>query len=72
MRAKINRQEYGTLLLTHTEIRCLHLRCEGLYSKEIAVKLGISMRTVETHFANAMHRNKCASPFQLVAIFILI
>lgn len=48
----------------------MRLRCEGLYSKEIAVRLGISMRTVEAHFANAMHRNKCRSPFELVALFV--
>jgi DNA-binding CsgD family transcriptional regulator len=69
---KVSRQEYGTLLLTPTEIRLLRFRCKGLYSKEIAIKLGISMRTVETHFSNAMHRNKCKSPFELVAKFIIL
>jgi two-component system, NarL family, response regulator NreC len=43
-------------LLTKREREVLHLSAEGLTNKKIAMHLGISLRTAETHRANAMSK----------------
>jgi two-component system response regulator NreC len=45
---------YETLTIREKEV--LHLTAEGCTSSEIAVKLGISGRTAETHRSNLMHK----------------
>jgi two-component system response regulator NreC len=42
--------------LTAREREVLHLAAEGRTNNEIAVRLGISSRTAETHRANLMHK----------------
>jgi DNA-binding NarL/FixJ family response regulator len=42
--------------LTTREREVLHLAAEGFTNSEIAVRLGISSRTAETHRANLMHK----------------
>jgi two-component system, NarL family, response regulator NreC len=43
-------------MLTHREIEVFHLYVEGLSGSEIAKRLNISIRTVETHRSNLMHK----------------
>lgn len=47
--------------LSEREIEVLRLTAEGLRSKEIAAKLGISLKTVETHRAHLMSKLGCGS-----------
>ncbi|HEV7642460.1 MAG TPA: response regulator transcription factor [Pyrinomonadaceae bacterium] len=46
--------KYETLTTREREV--LHLSAEGLTNNEIANRLGISVRTAETHRANVMHK----------------
>lgn len=61
---------YGTLQLTVAEAQCLALREQGLRSKNIAQRLLIAEKTVESHFHNAQSRNGCDTSFQLLALFV--
>ena len=38
--------------LTPSEVRIVRLICDGLQAREIAAKLGVSVRTVEAHKEN--------------------
>ncbi|MGH9945600.1 MAG: response regulator [Pyrinomonadaceae bacterium] len=42
--------------LTSREREVLHLTAEGLTNNRIAIRLGISVRTAETHRSNVMHK----------------
>jgi DNA-binding NarL/FixJ family response regulator len=42
--------------LTRRELEVIELLCKGLLYKQIAAKLGISTRTVETHVANSKRK----------------
>ncbi|MEP6704920.1 MAG: response regulator transcription factor [Acidobacteriota bacterium] len=42
--------------LTQREREVLHLSAEGLTNNRIALRLGISVRTAETHRSNVMHK----------------
>jgi DNA-binding CsgD family transcriptional regulator len=53
--------------LTHQEIRVLALCAQGLTSKEIAGRHGISKYTVDGHVANAMHKLEARSRVEAVA-----
>ena len=64
-------KKYGDLMLTNTERDLLRMRSMGARSKEIAAQLNCSPRTVESHFANALRRNKCATPFELLTLYII-
>ncbi len=46
--------KYETLTTREREV--LHLSAEGLTNNRIAIRLGISVRTAETHRANVMHK----------------
>jgi len=46
--------KYETLTAREREV--LHLSAEGLTSNRIAIRLGISVRTAETHRSNVMHK----------------
>ncbi len=46
--------KYETLTTREREV--LHLSAEGLTNNEIANRLGISVRTAETHRSNVMHK----------------
>jgi DNA-binding NarL/FixJ family response regulator len=56
---------YNTL--TQREREILHLSAEGQTRPEIARRLNISIRTVETHRANLMHKLELHSQSELVA-----
>lgn len=53
--------------LTSREREVMRLSLEGLTSAQIAGRLGISARTVETHRANLMHKLELHSHAELVA-----
>ena len=57
--------EYHTL--THRESEVFHLYAEGLSGSEIAKRLSISIRTVETHRSNLMHKLDLHTQNELVA-----
>ncbi len=46
----------GVSMLTDREREVLQLIAEGLSSKEIAVKLGVSLKTVDSHRSNLMEK----------------
>ena len=48
--------ELPPVKLTSRELQIARLSCDGLLSKEIADRLGISQRTVETHKNNLYHK----------------
>jgi DNA-binding NarL/FixJ family response regulator len=52
--------------LTHREREVVQLIAEGRINKEIAHKLDISVKTVETHRASAMHKLKLRTTADLV------
>ena len=55
-KAETSTQEDSYEMLTTREREVLHLAAEGHTNAEIAARLGISPRTVETHRANLMHK----------------
>lgn len=57
--------------LTPQESRVLQLIAEGLTTKEIALRLGISPRTVETHRANLMEKLRARNVAALVRFALL-
>src|SRR5271156_3445856 len=52
--------------LTPRQREIVQLLAEGKSSKEVAVALGISVKTAETHRANVMRRLECHSVSELV------
>jgi DNA-binding NarL/FixJ family response regulator len=53
-------------VLTHREREIVQLIAEGKINKQIAAALGISVKTVETHRASAMHKLKLKTTADLV------
>lgn len=53
-------------LLTQREREIVQLIAEGLINKQVATTLSISVKTVETHRASAMHKLKLRSTADLV------
>lgn len=51
--------------LTPREKEVLEMACDGLFCHEIAQKLGIATKTVETHRANIMRKTGCRNLAQL-------
>ncbi len=54
--------------LTKREREVLALICAGLASKEIAEKLGVSLKTIEYHRANLLQKTKAGSSAHLVQL----
>ncbi len=54
--------------LTKREREVLALICAGLASKEIAAKLGVSLKTIEYHRANLLQKTKAGSSAHLVQL----
>jgi DNA-binding NarL/FixJ family response regulator len=54
------------LRVTAREREIIQLLAEGKSSKEVAVELGISVKTAETHRANLMRKLDCHSVVELV------
>jgi DNA-binding CsgD family transcriptional regulator len=52
--------------LTPRQREIVQLLAEGKSSKEVAVQLGLSVKTAETHRANIMRRLDCHSVSELV------
>jgi DNA-binding CsgD family transcriptional regulator len=52
--------------LTPRQREIVQLLAEGKSSKEVAVALGLSVKTAETHRANIMRRLDCHSVSELV------
>lgn len=63
---KFNEEEKKTVQLTKRENEILKLFAEGLSNKEIADKLFISIRTVESHKNNIMQKLELKSTVELV------
>ncbi len=63
--------EQPLVRLTPQESRVLQLIAEGLTTKEIAYRLGISPRTVETHRAHLMEKLRARSIAALVRFALL-
>jgi len=57
-------------LLTNREIEIVKLVSEGLLNKEIGEKLHISVRTVDAHKSNIMHKLKVNSNVEIVKFAI--
>jgi len=60
----------GTQVLTDREREVLTWLARGLSSKEVAKELNISVRTVETHRANLMHKLGVKSVAVLIQVAI--
>ena len=56
----------GRSRLTPREREIVQLLAEGKSTKEVAVALGLSVKTAETHRANIMRRLDCHSISELV------
>ena len=56
--------------LTPRQRQVCHLLATGLIDKEIAAKLGLSKRTVESHVANGMQKVKARTRAQYVIIVL--
>jgi DNA-binding NarL/FixJ family response regulator len=61
-----NRKANAQISLTHREQEVLNLICQGFSSMEIAVKLFLSERTVESHRANLLNKTGCRNSLSLV------
>ena len=55
--------------LTPREQTCIALMAQGLQDKEIAAKLGISRRTVETYFNSSKEKLNVDSRAELIVLF---
>jgi len=64
-RTKVEGEDEG-LRLTPRQKEIVQLLAEGKSSKEVAVVLGVSVKTAETHRANIMRRTECHSVTELV------
>jgi len=53
-------------ILTDRECQVVKQVAEGYTNREIALRLGISLKTVETHRGNAMHKLGMKTPAELV------
>ena len=52
--------------LTNREIKIVQLLADGMSNKEIAIKIGVSTRTVEAHRNHVMHKMKFQSVSDLI------
>jgi len=62
---EITKEKKALSLLSQREMDCVHWYLKGKNSGEIAIILGISRRTVETHIENAKSKLDCTNLFQL-------
>jgi len=46
----------GNVELTPTELKVVQLVAQGLANREIAAKLNVSQRTIESHVSNMLHK----------------
>ncbi len=64
-------EDHALVHITQQEARVLQLVAEGLTTKEIAFRLGISPRTVETHRSHLMEKLRARSTAALVRFALL-
>ncbi len=64
--ASIKGKDTDEIELTNREIEVAKLICDGLLSKEVADKLNISIRTVETHKKNIFDKLEINNSIELV------
>ena len=62
---KLNRGGEEMRHLTPREKEVLVLLCDGLKNTEVAQKLGMATKTVETHRANIMRKTGCRNIAEL-------
>ena len=65
-KTQAQQQEVETGRLTMRQREVVQLLAEGKSSKEVAVVLGLSVKTAETHRANIMRRLNCSCVSELV------
>ncbi len=56
----------GTKFLSKREAQCLAMLCEGGASKDIALKLGLSLRTVEDYINRIKNKTNCRYKNQMI------
>ena len=66
--AKLNKQ--NTAALTKRELEIIQACCDGLLGKEIAEKLNISLRAVNSHKTNIFNKLGISSSVELVRFAI--
>ncbi len=49
-------QVQGNVELTPTELKVVQLVAQGMANREIAEKLNVSQRTIESHVSNMLHK----------------
>ncbi len=64
--SNIQGQDKSKIELTNREIEIIKLICDGLLSKEVANKLEISVRTVETHKKNIFEKLEINNSIELL------
>ena len=64
--SQAKRTDYNVPTLSEREIEILQLICEGLSNQEIADKLFISKRTVDTHRSNVLEKTGTNNTASLV------
>jgi len=64
--AKPNGQAGGINLLTNRELQVLQLLGAGLSTRKVALKLGLSFKTIETHRENIKHKLGLSGAAELV------
>lgn len=55
------------LMISRQELVCLRYTLEGLTAQDIAIKLGLSKRTIETYLENLKDKTGCKNKLQLIA-----
>ncbi|CDZ78995.1 Shikimate kinase [Legionella massiliensis] len=65
-----HKQQHHPINLTEQQARCLKLLAKGKTSKEIALLLGISYRTVEGNLAKLMEDTGCSSSKELIVLYL--
>lgn len=68
MEVKIKVKEAHKVKITERELQVIQLTSEDISSKEISVKLGISIKTVETHKYNILRKTGCRTIAGLLPI----
>lgn len=56
--------------LTPREVEVINLMAEGFTSKEIALELGLSIRTVEAHRYSLMKKTGVSNSIMLVKLYL--
>ncbi|MCE3278474.1 MAG: DNA-binding response regulator [Bacteroidetes bacterium] len=66
LNAKTNNDSFDDVKLTRRELQILEMLAEGMTNKEIAEKIFLSRRTVETHRKNLIEKTNCKNSSALI------